>query len=166
MTMGMSKDMYAFIMNYKHRIPNIDLETGTITTAKRTNGTVCSSTGYLRVKVNKKLLQVHQVLAVCYFGEQCIGMQINHIDGNKTNNLKTNLEVVTQIENIKHGWEKGLSAAHPQTNRKLNEDQVRFIRENHIRKGKFTTAYFANKFSVSRTAVRQILTGVTYKEIL
>jgi len=104
---GMSIDMYNFISSNLENI-NYDIIEGIITTPKGTNGTICSSTGYLRVKVKKKLLQVHQVLGVIYFGSKCIGMQINHIDGNKLNNKISNLEAITQAENLKHQKENGL----------------------------------------------------------
>lgn len=105
---GMSEDMYNFILENMYKV-EVDLENGLIKTAKNTNGTICSSTGYLKVKINKKTLQVHQLLAVAYFGEKCIGYQINHIDGNKLNNKKENLEIVTRQENIRHQIENNLS---------------------------------------------------------
>lgn len=103
----MSKEMYDFIVKNEHRL-EYDLENGIVITPKGTNGTICSSTGYLRVKVNKKTLQVHQILAVKYFGEKCIGMQINHKDGNKLNNKIDNLEAITMLENLKHQNDFGL----------------------------------------------------------
>lgn len=50
---GMSKEMYEHILKNKHLI-DIDLDNGVVTTPKGTHGTLCSSTGYLRVKLNKK----------------------------------------------------------------------------------------------------------------
>lgn len=52
---GMSKEMYEHILKNKHLI-DIDLDNGVVTTPKGTHGTLCSSTGYLRVKLNKKTL--------------------------------------------------------------------------------------------------------------
>ena len=103
----MSLDMYNFIIENMENF-NVDLEKGLIITPKGTNGTVCTSTGYLKFKHKGRSLQVHQVLAVFYFGEKCIGMQINHINGNKLVNTKYNLEPLTIQENIKHQFENGL----------------------------------------------------------
>lgn len=105
---GMSKKMYDFILENKNRI-EYDFEKGIIFTPRGTNGTICSSTGYLRVKINKKILQVHQIMAVHYFGELCIGLQVNHKDGDKLNNKKENLELLTLRENVAHQHENGLA---------------------------------------------------------
>lgn len=104
---GMSKEMYDFILNNKDRL-EYNLEEGTIKTPMGTKGTVCTSTGYLRVKVNKKTLQVHQILSVIYYGESNIGMTVNHKDGNKLNNKKSNLELLSLEDNIKEGFKTGL----------------------------------------------------------
>lgn len=119
MNKGMSIEMYNFIKDNIHRITILEDE-GKILTVKGTNGTVCSSTGYLRVKVNNKTLQVHQIMAYYYFGELCIGKQVNHKDCNKLNNKKCNLEVVTNVENLKHQRENGLSSA-PDNRRKVDK---------------------------------------------
>lgn len=105
---GMSEDMYNFIKDNLHRL-TINTDKGIVITPKGTNGTVCSSTGYLKVKVNKKVIPVHQVLAVVYFGDACIGMQVNHRDGDKLKNFKDNIELVTRAENIQHQHDNGLA---------------------------------------------------------
>lgn len=164
---GMSEDMYQFILENKEMIKK-DLNKGVILTPKGTNGTICSSTGYLRVKVNKKLLQVHQILAVEYFGEKCIGMTVNHIDGDKLNNKKENLEMISRRDNIKHQWENGLAFNRGKEMRKLSEDKVRYIRDNHVpfkKTGENTLSALAEKFGVSKSTIKNVVNGTTYKDI-
>lgn len=97
---GMSKEMYEHILKNKHLI-DIDLDNGVVTTPKGTHGTLCSSTGYLKVKLNKKLCQVHQIIAVCLYGNDCVGMQVNHINANKLDNHPDNIELLTIYDNVK-----------------------------------------------------------------
>lgn len=107
-TKGMSREMYDHIREYIHKV-KFNLELGEIETIRGTKGTVCTSTGYLRVKLGNKTCQVHQLLAVSYFGEDCIGKQVNHKDGNKLNNTRDNLELVTRQENVRHQHDNGLA---------------------------------------------------------
>ena len=65
--------------------------------------------GYERVNMGNKRNYVHRVVADAFFdhngGEHT---QVNHIDGNKTNNNLTNLEWCTPQENIQHAFRTGL----------------------------------------------------------
>lgn len=69
--------------------------------------------GYLRValSLDRKLIthKVHRLVAVAFCPHGSIDKnQVNHIDGNKTNNNSDNLEWVTPRENIKHAFETSL----------------------------------------------------------
>lgn len=88
---------------------SVDFENGIITTPRGTNGTI-DGTGYLVFKKNRIKFQLHQVLAVYHFGEQCIGMTVNHKNGNKLDNHKDNLELLTLSENVKHQHKTGLAS--------------------------------------------------------
>jgi hypothetical protein len=72
---------------------------------------VLHDNGYLYVnlcrKSKKKLVQVHRLVAAAFLG-LTDGMVVNHIDGCKTNNHVTNLEVVTRSENTRHAIRTGL----------------------------------------------------------
>lgn len=70
--------------------------------------------GYLKVSLgignNKhKTLSVHQLVALAFIPNPDNKPQVNHIDGDKTNNNVNNLEWVTGQENHKHKCENGLN---------------------------------------------------------
>jgi hypothetical protein len=69
--------------------------------------------GYKRVAImiNGKLttLKVHRVVAMAFIENVNNKPQVNHKDGNKLNNAITNLEWVSNSENVKHAYKNGLS---------------------------------------------------------
>jgi hypothetical protein len=52
---------------------------------------------------------VHVLVAVAFVGECPEGLEVNHKDGVKTNNVATNLEYVTHARNLQHAREIGLT---------------------------------------------------------
>lgn len=60
--------------------------------------------GYYSLKVYREhkpyTKMVHRLVATAFMGES--DLEVNHIDGNKTNNKVSNLEYVSRSENIKH----------------------------------------------------------------
>lgn len=160
---SMSKEMYEFLVSIKDDV-SYDLEKGIIKTPKGTNGTLCSSTGYLRFRKNNRLLQVHQFLAVLYFGEKCIGMQVNHIDGNKLNNKRSNLEVVSQKDNLKHQFDYGLNAKGSDIGTsKLKESEVLEIRK--LKKDGLSMYRIAKMYNVGETCIANIIHRKTWTHI-
>lgn len=84
------------------------------------------SEGYLTVKLylqgKKQQIRVHKLVASAFLGACPIDYQVNHVDGDRTNNIATNLEYVTGAQNIAHAIALGL------IKQKLSADQVRTIR--------------------------------------
>ncbi len=64
--------------------------------------------GYPYVKINDKSMAVHRVVSECYLGDKPDGYTVNHIDGDKTNNHRSNLEYITREENYQHALRHGL----------------------------------------------------------
>lgn len=110
---------YEFIKTNLHLL-EVDLENGTILNRKET---LNNSRGYLYITLEGKAVDVHQVIGVMLFGEDVISKDLNHINGVKTDNRATNLEVVTHKRNIQHAFEIGL------TNTALSIDDVKEIKK-------------------------------------
>jgi len=47
--------------------------------------------------------RVHQLVARAFLGPQPEGTVVNHKDCDKTNDVPSNLEYITQLENVRHG---------------------------------------------------------------
>lgn len=58
--------------------------------------------------LGSKLGSVHRLVAKTFIGDIPPGMEVNHIDGDKTNNDLSNLEIVTKSENLKHAFQIGV----------------------------------------------------------
>lgn len=55
-------------------------------------------------KVVRKSIYVHRLVAELFVEGYKEGLVVDHIDGDKTNNVQTNLRWVTQSENIRKGY--------------------------------------------------------------
>lgn len=66
--------------------------------------------GYLQVNLSKngkvKRFHVHRLVAEAFIPNPQNKPQVNHIDGNRANSNKNNLEWVTDRENKIHAWKK------------------------------------------------------------
>lgn len=55
--------------------------------------------GYVVLSIKSKTHKVHRIIYEMHFGEIPKGMQVDHIDGNKSNNLVNNLRLATNQQN-------------------------------------------------------------------
>ena len=116
--------------------------------------------GYLRVMLGGKRYFVHRLVAEKFIPNPESKEQINHKDGNKTNNQADNLEWVTNQENRKHAVENGLQISGEKCPwAKLTKNDVLFIREHP----EIDEWDLADVLNVSVTTIRGIRTYRSWK---
>ncbi len=54
-----------------------------------------------------KQYKIHRLMAIAFIPNPDRKLQVNHKDGNRSNNLLSNLEWVTHSENVRHGFLMG-----------------------------------------------------------
>lgn len=57
----------------------------------------------LCVNGTQKRIKIHRLVAEHFISKIPNGLVVNHIDGNRKNNDVSNLEIVSQLDNIRHG---------------------------------------------------------------
>jgi hypothetical protein len=103
---------------------------------------------------NKKFLNVsqHQVVAEAWIPNPNNLPQVNHIDGNKSNNHPSNLEWCTQAQNARHAAENKLYR------QSFSEQQIR-----DIRNADGNYADIARIYSADTAQIRNIRLNKSYK---
>lgn len=118
----------------------------------------------------RKSVRVHRAVAEAWHGAIPLGMQVNHVDGDKRNNTPSNLEIVTHAENIRHAVLNGLVPSgekngvrtHPEriargeraARAKLTDSDVIRIRDARAQGAKLAT--LAATFLVDQSLISQI----------
>ena len=129
--------------------------------------------GYLRATIHGKDAYVHRLVAEYFCNNPHKYNEVNHIDGDKTNNNAENLEWCTRSQNNKHAFETGLrdyselaeiANCRAAKEKKKERRCISFETAEEIRriKGK-TDREIAKKYGISRGTVWQIRNGLTYR---
>lgn len=110
---------------------------------------------------------VHVLVAKAFIPNPENKPQVNHKDGNKSNNCVENLEWVTASENIHHAFKTGLrKPTHGTINgmSKLNDEVVRSIRAEY-KSGTISQEKLGVKYGVSQTCIHKVVTGKRWTTI-
>lgn len=102
---------------------------------------------------------VHRLVCAAFMGNPSTNMQVNHIDGVKTNNSLANLEWCTGSENLKHAIRTGLYTT-PRTNKFTDGEalEIRKILDSDL----FSCAAVGRVYGVSGSTMENIRNRKTY----
>jgi len=109
----------------------------------------------------KKVVYIHHLVMNTFIGICPEGLQRNHKDGNKDNNRLTNLEYITQLENIRHSVSIGLHAkGERQGYSKMTLQDVEEIR--WLYKLGATITELSREYNMTYNGIRAIIVGKSW----
>lgn len=113
----------------------------------------------------RKSYNVHTLVANAFIGKRPEGFDVDHKDGNKSNNSVKNLEYVTKKENKQRASKLGLIARGERNGWSiLKNDDIIQIREMYDSK-KYNRDQIANRFNISIHNVSTIGRRIGWKHI-
>lgn len=116
-------------------------------------------TGYCAVNfgASERNVLVHRLVASMFIDNADNKPQVNHIDGNKTNNCVSNLEWCTREENMAHSHNV---LKQKLTTKLKSDDRVKIIER--FNRGE-SMVKINKDYDVSYNTIRRIVTGAEYK---
>lgn len=117
----------------------------------------------LSFKNNKKIKLVHSLVMEAFKGKTPIGFEINHKDGDKSNNRLRNLEFLTHRDNMLHAYRNGLVSNKKERNgrSKITMYQAKAIRKQYPY---FSVKKLSKKYHLSVSNIYAILNNKLWKE--
>lgn len=117
------------------------------------------SDGYMRFcaygRKRRKRIGVHQVLARTFIPNPNGLLEVRHLDGDKTNNVISNLAWGTRLDNAQDMARHGTVAGEANPNAKLTSKQVFGVR--YWREKGLTYSAIAKKYKVSLGCIKDIV---------
>lgn len=98
---------------------------------------------------------VHQLVADSYLGKKPRGLVVNHIDNNYRNNKASNLEYITQLENLSKDKSKRMTA----------EEATKVYLKYMLNVDSFNSVEVALEHDVSVQSVHSVIHKLTYKDL-
>ena len=117
----------------------------------------------LYIGSKQKAFKVHRLVMLTFVKSS--ELQVNHLDGDKTNNSLGNLEYVTGSQNMRHSVRLGLNTPTKGTRNGMAKLSETFVKEIKYSFKCVRSAYLAEKYKVSVSTINLIRGGKTWQHI-
>lgn len=108
-----------------------------------------------------KWFKIHRLLAKCFLKNYTDGLEINHINGLRSDNRLDNLELVTHKENMAHSLARRLNnGTFRSSSAKLQKNEVVFLKNYS---GTMQKKHLALIFGIHRSTLRSLQVNNTWK---
>lgn len=129
--------------------------------------------GYPKVRLQRgskdQTVTVHRLVALHFVQNPNKEETVNHIDGNKANNVYSNLEWTNRSGQMIHAYKLNLKTARvgaSNSNAKLTPDEVRYIRAHYKKNDReFGSSALGRKFGVTHRVITLVANGETYRDV-
>lgn len=118
--------------------------------------------GYRSIRYKKKFIRVHRIVHSKFVGKLTHLLEVNHKDGDPSNNCYTNLEAMDHSANMKHSYET-LGREKVTARRKFHAEHIQEIRRLYSEGAPIT--YLAEKYGTVKSSIFYIVTRKTYRDI-
>lgn len=147
----------------------IDYDRGVILGVKRKPFVRLNSWGYIQIKFRRPddwrkecAVVAHRVIWESVHGPLASGLEVNHLNGIKTDNRLANLDAVTPSVNMSHAYANGLNHA-TLPNARLSPEQALEIYR-RCRAGERDTP-LAVEYGMKRSAISNIRNGWSWNQV-
>lgn len=128
-----------------------------------------TSKGWPRVSLSvngiSKTYFVHYLVALVFLGPRPKNLEIDHINGMKSDNRSVNLRYVTRLENIRSARKLGLYNKALMNGSRNPASKLTIEQAIEIKNSVEQTARLAMRFSISPSAIRRIRSGTSWAHL-
>lgn len=121
---------------------------------------------HLYLNQSREALLLHRLVAVAFIPNPSNKPEINHINGDRSDNSVSNLEWATRAENMEHGFRTGLinNTGTNHGNNVYPDEQIREVKR-LLKEGSLTQKAIAEVTGVKKGTVEQIAQGRQWRHI-
>lgn len=114
--------------------------------------------------IRKRVARIHRLVAESFLPADHFRNEVNHKDGNKSNNRVINLEWSTRLENQRHAKSNGLNAiGEKHGNSKLNESIV--IRMRRMKKDGLSYRNISEALNIPVSTIKQVVLRINWRHV-
>lgn len=124
---------------------------------------------FCRLSGSRKEVRVHRLVAEAFIPNPNAKPFVNHIDNDRANNVATNLEWCTQLENLRHAEKQGRMQRDYWVGKRspsavLSDTQIREIRTLYAT-GEWSWLTLGRKFGICKRSIGRIINRESYSDV-